>query len=349
MVTKASPSTNDNTSDQWQVLADAQAALINGIRRHERGDSIQPAEVMNAAMSLLEKTQMAAQVITDVSMLDLLADYWTQVEKRKHCSPTGFGTLNDVLGGGLESKRLVVVLGAPNSGKTTWIHQVADHVADGGRPVLYVTSEDSPHDLMCKTLSRIGKVNYTAVKKGWDSERARITQTLATQAGRQSTRYLRYVDATSGVSLEIIKEKAQVHFAEQPGQGVLIVDYLQRLARAMRLAGSSPMELREAVTSLTEQLRAMACELDCCVVAVASQNRGGYNGSNSMSSAKESGDVEYTSDVILALGDDTDRKAINSSTKSIKLQVVKNRQGDRDRCISFDFQPDIQMFTEAAG
>ena len=35
-------------------------------------------------------------------------------------------------------------------------------------------------------------------------------------------------------------------------------------------------DLREVVTLVTERLRTLACELDCGVIAVASQNRMGY-------------------------------------------------------------------------
>src|SRR5207248_1103746 len=126
----------------------------------------------------IDKALFPAPSIVDIAMPDLLADYWIRVERRKLCAPTGFKSLNDALGGGLESQRLVVLLGAPNSGKTTLVHQMADHIADSGRPVLYVTSEDSPHDLMCKTLARVGQVNYTAVKKGWPSEHIKIREAL---------------------------------------------------------------------------------------------------------------------------------------------------------------------------
>jgi len=99
------------------------------------------------------------------------------------------------------------------------------------------------------------------------------------------------------------------------------------------------------VTLLTEQLRAVAVDLDCTVIALASQNRmSGYNGNNSLATAKESGDIEYTSDVIMALVKD------EKHPKDRLLRIDKNRQGNvtDEHPLEFDWQPDRQMFTELA-
>jgi hypothetical protein len=81
---------------------------------------------------------------------------------------------------------------------------------------------------------------------------------------------------------------------------------------------------------------------------VASQNRAsGYSAANSaLASAKESGDIEYTADVIMALGEDTERRASASFLQPMLLRIDKNRQGSKERKLAFDFQGDRQLFTE---
>jgi replicative DNA helicase len=327
--------------------------FANALRRHERGDSLTVEQVLQQADTLLSKLRQAsAPQIAEYALRDLLRDYWEHIAARKHCVPTGIKGLNDALGGGLEAQRLLVELGAPGVGKTALANQVADHVANAGRPVLYVTSEDSPFTLLAKTLARVGDINYTAVLKGWESERAKINAAIAVQAERTSSGTLRYVDASQGLSLDAMKELARAHFARyaNAGQGLLVVDYLQRFARAQRDLLAAGRDLREVVTVLTESLRSIACELDCCVLALASQNRasgyGAGNGASSLASAKESGDIEYTADVIMALVEDKDRKPGASMLKPRLLRLDKNRQGDTTT-LQLDWQGDRQRFTEA--
>ena len=53
-------------------------------------------------------------------------------------------------------------------------------------------------------------------------------------------------------------------------------------------------------------------------------NRASYASGNALASAKESDDVEYTADCILALGDDEKGQAA-AGHKAMTLQLVKNR------------------------
>ncbi|WP_027717388.1 DNA repair protein RadA [Desulfovirgula thermocuniculi] len=56
---------------------------------------------------------------------------------------TGMAELDRVLGGGIVPASLVLIGGDPGIGKSTLLLQVARNVAEGGRPVLYVTGEES--------------------------------------------------------------------------------------------------------------------------------------------------------------------------------------------------------------
>lgn len=359
-------------ADEWtqvqQVIRELtrqrdRLAKANRLYTDGQGDDIDPISELQSTKDALRKAipDLAARMAPDdapVDMLvrDLVARYWDQVKKRKNTVTTGIKALDDILSGGLESQRLVTVLGAPNTGKTTFVHQLADHVACGGRPVFYVTSEDTPSALFAKTLARIGKIPYTAVLKGWETERARINDALAAQMDRQSIDRLRYLDATNGVTsdvIEVIREKAHEHFTAYPeekggGPGVLIIDYLQRLARA--LAAATNKEMRFVVGKLTSDLRALAMQLDCTVITIASQNRGGYErgASGSLATAKESGEVEYDCDVLMALTEDKDKNRVPPrDMTAIMLHIDKNRQGQKDRSVALDFWPDCQQFTAA--
>ena len=67
----------------------------------------------------------------------------------------GFQDLDRVLGGGLVAGSLVLMAGEPGIGKSTLLLQAAGHVAGKGQGVLYVTGEESAHQIKLRA-DRLG-------------------------------------------------------------------------------------------------------------------------------------------------------------------------------------------------
>lgn len=351
------PLHNDSTmleEPAWQRLEDAGHTIQKALRKHDAGKAI---DVTSLLTSLIK--QLSAEPPTEsqdekleYSGVDLVNDYWDRQQSRKESIATGIEPLSQALGGGLEPGRLVVVLGAPGGGKTTLINQISVHAANSGRPVLYVTSEDVPQTLFAKTLARTGRIDYKAVLKGYETEKTRIDEAMKDYADSLAATRLHYLDATTGkVDLPIIENAAKAHFEhyKEAGQGILVIDYLQRLARAHPSYQTTNGDIRKAVTGLTEHFKALAVELDCCVICLASMNRAsGYEkANNALSSAKESGDIEYTADVMMAIIDDPDRVPGASWLQSRQLKIDKNRQGET-ASIKLDWYGARQQFTAAS-
>lgn len=344
--------------DQRDNLATAARAIEDGEPLAQYVDTIKQARTA-LTHSLAELPETDAPVEVEFSQADLLDLYWDQVKTRANVVSTGFARLDSVLSGGLEPGRLVGVLGAPNCGKTTFTHQIAETVASLGRPVLYVTSEDSPGALLGKTIARIGGIDYTPVLKGEKSAQNKITATIEQLRKRPSANRLRYLDATGSITMSHLENAARKHFEMYPttmahnevidAPGILIIDYLQNIANIMR-GQSNNQELRVYISQFTRRLHDLAKELNCTVIIIASQNRENYTRSSStgaMASAKESGDIEYACDVLIALNEDRDKgRSISANKMAIMLYVDKNRQGQRNKSIPLDFTPDRQMFEE---
>src|SRR5215510_773811 len=70
--------------------------------------------------------------------------------------PTGIEGLDDVLGGGLQRRRLYLIEGVPGSGKTTLGMQFLLSAAARGETVLYVTLSETVEEL-----------NAVAESHGW--------------------------------------------------------------------------------------------------------------------------------------------------------------------------------------
>lgn len=287
------------------------------------------------------------------SLGDLAYSYWDAVAERKNSAPTGFTELDKRIGGGLQPARLYVLLGGTGSGKTTFANQIAEHIASAGRPVFYVTSEDTPSALLAKTMARLGQVDYNAVLYGYASASSAIDAARETVLCRRSVDTLAYLHDTGALSLEEMQEQARAHFERyaEGGPGLLVIDYLQRMAR-MQPAGRA-QDTRELVTLFTMRLRAVAESLGCSVLALSSMNRASYNGNgDALASAKESGDIEYTADCILALMKDQPKDEKKNCQPQAApghawytLQLAKNRLGPGGESVRLDWYGARQHFT----
>jgi replicative DNA helicase len=343
------------------VLKALQTAIDNTAKERRQVEALGAEVTKEQIQALLSSARSAfAQLYRDygghaeaapvVTLADLAGSYWDEVKKRRQGISTSLPDLDKAMGGGFQPGKLVILLGAPGSGKTTLANQMAEHIADAGRPVFYMTSEDTPGMLLAKTLARVYNIPYSAVLGGYKAVEAEIIDALEKVRRRTSAQRLAYLHDTGALNMEQLQERASAHFqrfpeSEQGGSGVLVVDYLQRLARSLRRIGGRAEELRAAVTDLTEQLRAVAMELDCTVLALASQNRAsGYKDGDAMASAKESGDIEYTADVILALAAPEKAQPVNEH-KPMNLRLVKNRLGESDKTLPLDFYTTRQQFT----
>ena len=65
--------------------------------------------------------------------------------------------INRVLGGGIVAGSVVLLTGEPGVGKSTLLMQIAGYVASRGKPVLYVSGEESPHQVKLRS-RRLGNL-----------------------------------------------------------------------------------------------------------------------------------------------------------------------------------------------
>ncbi len=265
-------------------------------------------------------------------------------------TPTGIKAIDEGLEGISQG---LYILGAISSlGKTTLALQIADNLAEQGEEVLFVTIEQSAEELQAKSLSRIMKKEfYTPVhasairrsdkRKEWDK------QTLSTfyeackkQASKSDNMYL--FEGTKQPTVRDIRQIAET-ISEHKKAPIIFIDYLQLLA-PMNENNTDKRTIDENISAL----RQLARDLNTTVFVISSLNRGSYNGGISSEAFKESGAIEYGSDVLLGLqpagidnitGTDTStdkakkkakeltRETITSPIRDVELVVLKNRNG----------------------
>ncbi len=125
----------------------------------------------------------------------------------------------------------------------------------------------------------------------------------------------------------------------EPTPGILVVDYLQKFRSADR-------EARTGVDEVISVLRGLALQ-GWAILAMSSTARqqGGRNGGHnhqtlSMSSFKESGEIEFNADAAYILRDATEGQ---SKVRDIDLDCVKNRNGSLHK-IELRFCGDFMRF-----
>lgn len=289
-------------------------------------------------------------------------------------TPTGFSSLDAILGGGLQPG--LYVLGAVSSlGKTTFCVQVADQIAATGRGVLFVTIEQSAAEITAKSLSRIMSAcgrSYSTTDVSSPTRRESWYQTDHMRFMEACNRYtsevapaLRILEGNKQPSVDDVRAVAEV-MADYYGQApVVFLDYLQLLA---------PQSDRDSDKQATDKnvmaLRQMARDLQAPVFVVSSLNRSSYSEGVTMDAWKESGAIEYGADVLLGLQPEGMREHIDSApatrakreadkyireskgaeVRACEIVVLKNRAGRTpDEGIPFTFRPVASTFREGQG
>jgi DNA repair protein RadA/Sms len=110
----------------------------------------------NAWNSLQEETTVKggsrSELIGTATTALPIRDVSVSAEKRQPC---GISEFDRVLGGGLVEGSLVLIGGDPGIGKSTLLLQVMDNLAGAGKPVLYVSGEESAQQIRLRG-SRMG-------------------------------------------------------------------------------------------------------------------------------------------------------------------------------------------------
>ncbi|MCL1913601.1 MAG: DnaB helicase C-terminal domain-containing protein [Eubacteriaceae bacterium] len=153
------------------------------------------------------------------------------------------------------------------------------------------------------------------------------------------------------IGAQQIEQHVKGHTGAYGGKPVAIVDYLQIIMPP----GGRSMSDKQATDRNVFALKRLSRELGIALIAVSSFNRMGYNAKASMEAFKESGAVEYSSDVLLGLqlrevgksDCDADLEK-RKNPKEVEVVVMKSRNRPTGRLVAFDYYPTYSYFAESA-
>lgn len=226
---------------------------------------------------------------------------------------TGFRSLDGLLDGGLYSG--LYILGAVTGlGKTTFAIQVCDNIARSGRDVILFSLEMAKEEIIAKSVSRISY--EIAERDGKGSALGKTTRGIL--ASKLWARYSKeemellaaaveeYKEKISGkvwisegvgnIGVAQIRDEVEEHIRVTGRLPVVVIDYLQILA---------PYEARATDKQNTDknvlELKRLSRDLGVAVIGISSLNRENYTSPINNAAFKESGAIEYSSDVLIGI------------------------------------------------
>lgn len=295
--------------------------------------------------------------------------------------PTGFKSLDNVLDGGFY-EGLTAIGGISSLGKTSLAMQIADQVAAAGNDVLIFSLEMSRSQLMSKSISR--HTIQIAQAQGIDTRNAKTARgitsgkryanynrtelQLITDAVTAYSQYAERIIIHEGVGdfgVDKIRADVEAHLLFTGGKKItdektgaetivggrrplVIVDYLQIIAPYSERATD-----KQNTDKAVLELKRISRDYKIPVLAISSFNRAGYKEAVTFENLKESGAIEYSSDIVIGLQlkgagkkdfDPTAEKKKNP--RQIELVILKNRDAAVGDKVVFSYYPMFNYFID---
>ncbi len=236
--------------------------------------------------------------------------------------PTGMVDL-DRMTSGLQPGDLIIVAGRPSMGKTAFSVNIGENVAiDSGLPVAVFSMEMGGAQLAMRMLGSVGRLDQHRLRTGRlnDEDWPRLTHAIQKMNEAQI-----YIDETPALSSIELRARSR-RLARQCGKlGLIIVDYLQLMS------ANSPGENRATeISEISRNLKGLAKELNCPVIALSQLNRSLEQRPNKrpvMSDLRESGAIEQDADLILFIYRDEVYNPDTPDKGTAEIIIGKQRNG----------------------
>jgi replicative DNA helicase len=334
------------------------------------------AEAMKAELEEYQKTTVSNYL---QSFIDGIAE-----SANTPATPTGFSNLDEVLDGGLY-EGLYCVGAITSLGKTTFLLQVADQIAQSGKDVFIFSLEMATSELISKSLSRLTLLE--TLDRGADTSNAKTNRGITTgsrwkyyseeeksiinsavQTYEGIAQHIRIFEGVGDYGVEEIRGALAKHKRLTGEAPVVIVDYLQILAPSEDDKRSSDKQITDKAVL---ELKRMSRDFKTPIIGISSFNRDNYTAPVNLSSFKESGAIEYSSDVLIGLQfegmdyvkgeNEKDRnsrirelretmeaKGRDGLAQRIEVKILKNRNGYKGKTL-LDFFPRFNYFKSVEG
>jgi len=236
--------------------------------------------------------------------------------------PFDITKLNDITGGGLPNKSLMILMGGVGVGKTATMCSMAASNMMLGKNVLYITMEMAEEriaeridaNLLDTSLADLRLLSKEAYTK-------RVEQVRSKTAGKLIIKEYPTGNASVFNFRHLIHE---LKFKKKFKPHILYLDYLN-ICSSARIKMSANLGPYSFVKAVTEEVRGLAVENDIPVISATQLNREGYGSSDpGMEHIAESFGTAATGDLIAVIIVNDELAGMNQ----IMFKQIKNRFDD---------------------
>jgi replicative DNA helicase len=232
--------------------------------------------------------------------------------------PSGYPSLDRMLGGGLRRQDLIVLAGDVGSGKSALALGIAVRVARAGTPVLFISGEAEPDRILERALALEGRASVDDLRQGRLDPTARAAVGAAAVRLRDAPFALRPV---LGRRFEELLEAVEM----VPPRALVVVDSMA-LAPPPHPAARS----EERMALVARALKGLAIERDVALLATAplpGLRRGRPDPRPILDDLGGLGTVKHVADVVLAIYREEMYRPGQGVEGATELIVAKNRTG----------------------
>lgn len=279
--------------------------------------------------SVLGHKNSASKTLAEIAKENKGKYFWDNKSEKIYL---GFPNLDDMLGG-LEGGDMIVIGARPAVGKSAFVTQLANNLAETGKKIGFYNlemQEKQMYERFVVAKSGIGLTRLRRAVRFLSDEEQRFHT-----ANEELEKEEKIIISTGGKTMNDIK-----HESRHMGYDVIIIDYLQLIRSEKHYSGNRYAE----VGSISKSIKDLAMSLNIPVIALSQLNRvseGRETKEPTMSELREAGDIEQDASVIMLMWNlsDSDR-----SKKGFKVE--KQRQGKTGKMV-LRFHGDLMRFEES--
>jgi len=296
------------------------------------------AEVMDTALSRIEKVRESADGEKDIDMPELAEILSKEAEYRlRHPDePLGIDLsirFLDLRTKGFEPGESWIVGARTSMGKSALLQFIANNIARRGTPVSIVSMEMTKQEIGYRLAAQISGINQQNLKVPQTQSQLETAKEAYQKLGKLPL----HIIARSRMSVTELKSVVRAE-VRRHGTRVVFLDYLNLVD-----ADDRTLQRYLQIQEISRALKQLALELEIAIMSACQLNRHAEGQRPTLADLRESGDLEQDADVVLLMHREKDSDGL--LVDRTQIIIAKQRNGPLGSMF-LDFNGGTMQFAE---